>query len=171
MLRRADVARQRVVAEALPRLEPHRRVATIGNSSLVTRLLVSARPTSTVVAVEDQGDEGWLLLAELRALGLEAQAASVDDVDADVTVVGCDAIFHDHGFVNRRGTSRLLARMGTRPAGVLGDPLEGSARSRPSALARARALRGRRAGWQHRDSPLTGSSQRRRAALPRHQSR
>jgi translation initiation factor 2B subunit (eIF-2B alpha/beta/delta family) len=110
-----------VVAEALRRLGAQRRVATISNSSLVTRLLVSARPASTVVAVEDQGDEGWLLLAELRAVGLEAQAASVDDVDADVTVVGCDAIFDDHGFVNRRGTSRLLASMGARPAIVLGD--------------------------------------------------
>jgi len=122
VLRRADSARQRVVAEALPRLSAHRRVATISNSSLVTRLLLSARPASTVIAVEDPGDEGWLLVAELRAVGLEAQVASMDDVDADVTVVGCDAIFDDHGFVNRRGTSRLLARMGARPAIVLGEP-------------------------------------------------
>jgi hypothetical protein len=48
--------------------------------------------------------------------------ASVDDVDADVPVVGYDAIFDDDGFVNRRGTSRLLARMGVPPAIVLGDP-------------------------------------------------
>jgi translation initiation factor 2B subunit (eIF-2B alpha/beta/delta family) len=122
VLRRADRARQRVVDEALPRLGAQRRVATISNSSLVARLLVSARPASIVVAVEDQGDEGWLLFAELRAVGLEALVASVDDVDADVTVVGCDAIFDDYGFVNRRGTSRLLARMGARPAIVLGDP-------------------------------------------------
>jgi translation initiation factor 2B subunit (eIF-2B alpha/beta/delta family) len=122
VLRRADAARRRVVAEALRELGAHRRVATISNSSLATRLLVSARPVYTVVAVEDQGDEGWLLLAELRAVGLEAQAAPVDDVDADVAVVGCDAIFDDHGFVNRRGTSRLLARMGAHPAIVLGEP-------------------------------------------------
>jgi translation initiation factor 2B subunit (eIF-2B alpha/beta/delta family) len=116
VLRRADAARRRVVAQALRELGAHRRVATISNSSLVTRLLVSARPVHTVVAVEDKGDEGWLLCAELRAVGLEAQAASADDVDAD------DAIFDDHGFVNRCGTSRLLARMGARPAIVLGEP-------------------------------------------------
>jgi translation initiation factor 2B subunit (eIF-2B alpha/beta/delta family) len=116
VLRRADAARRRVVAQALRELGAHRRVATISNSSLVTRLLVSARPVHTVVAVEDEGDEGWLLCAELRAVGLEAQAASADDVDAD------DAIFDDHGFVNRCGTSRLLARMGARPAIVLGEP-------------------------------------------------
>jgi translation initiation factor 2B subunit (eIF-2B alpha/beta/delta family) len=122
VLRRADAARQRVVDEASRRLRAHQRVATISNSSLVTRVLVSAHPASTVVAVEDEGDEGWLLLAELRAAGLRARATSVDDVDADVTVVGCDAIFDDGGFVNRRGTSQLLERMGTRPAIVLGEP-------------------------------------------------
>jgi translation initiation factor 2B subunit (eIF-2B alpha/beta/delta family) len=122
VLRRADAARRRVVAEALRELGAHRRVATISNSSLVARLLVSARPVCTMVAVGDEGDEGWLLLAELQAAGLEAQGASVDDVDADVTVVGCDAIFDDHGFVNRCGTSRLLARMRARPAIVLGEP-------------------------------------------------
>ncbi|MGH7748789.1 MAG: hypothetical protein ACREQ5_29110, partial [Candidatus Dormibacteria bacterium] len=122
VLRRADAARRRVVSQAGRRLSHHRRVATISNSSLVTRLLVSARPVSTRVAVEDDTDEGWLLLAELRAVGLEAQAASLDDIDADVAVVGCDAIFDDDGFVNRRGTSRLLARMGSRPAIVLGEP-------------------------------------------------
>src|SRR5260370_72429 len=84
--------------------------------------MVSARADRTVVAVEDEGDEGWLLVAELRAVGLEAQAAAVDDIDAEVAVVGCDAIFDDHGFVNRRGTSRLMARMGAHPVIVLGEP-------------------------------------------------
>jgi len=70
-------------------------------------------------------------------VGLEAHAASVDDIDADVTVVGCDAVgcdavFDDPGVVNRRGTARLLARMGARPAIVLGEPWKVVPGPRPS---------------------------------------
>lgn len=122
VVRRADAARERVVIDAVQRLGGHRRVATISHSSLVARVLMAARPASTFVAVEDESDEGWLLLAALHAEGLQAQAVPVDDVDADVAVVGCDAVFDDRGFVNRRGTSRLLTRMGTRPVIVLGEP-------------------------------------------------
>ena len=123
VLRRADAARRRVVTDARLLLAGHRTVATISNSSLVTRALVAARPPTVVVAVEGgEQDEGWLLVAELRAVGLEASGMPLAAVDAGVAVVGCDAIFDDGGFVNRRGTALLLARMRPRPVIVLGEP-------------------------------------------------
>jgi translation initiation factor 2B subunit (eIF-2B alpha/beta/delta family) len=122
VLRRADAARQRVVQEARVLLAGHPRVATISNSSLVTRTLVAARPPVTIVATEGEQDEGWLLVAELRTLGLEASGVPVAGIDAGIAVVGCDAIFDNGGFVNRRGTASLLARMRSRPMLVLGEP-------------------------------------------------
>ena len=122
VLRRADAARRRVAGKAQLLMAGHPRVATISNSSLVTRALAVARPATTVVAVEDEQDEGWVLVAELRALGLDATGVPVAGVDADIAVVGCDAIFDDGGFVNRRGTAVLLERMGSRPVLVLGEP-------------------------------------------------
>ena len=122
VLRRADAARRRVVREAEALMAGHPRVATISNSSLVTRALVAGRPATTVVAAEDGQDEGWLLVAELRTLGLEAAGVPVATIDADIAVVGCDAIFDDGGFANRRGTARLLERLGSCPVLVLGEP-------------------------------------------------
>jgi translation initiation factor 2B subunit (eIF-2B alpha/beta/delta family) len=84
-------------------------VATISNSSLVARALVLLRPPLVEVLVEDARDEGHLLLAELAATGIRAMA--VGEPSARVAVVGCDAVFADGGFVNRRGTAALAARV------------------------------------------------------------
>jgi translation initiation factor 2B subunit (eIF-2B alpha/beta/delta family) len=109
VLRRADAERRRVAAEAADRLRGEERVATISNSSLVARALVLLRPPLVEVLVENDRDEGHLLLAELAATGIVAHA--VRRPAARVAVVGCDAVFADGGFVNRRGTGRLVAEM------------------------------------------------------------
>jgi translation initiation factor 2B subunit (eIF-2B alpha/beta/delta family) len=107
VLRRADAERRAVAARAAERLRGMARVATISNSSLVARALVLARPPLVEVVVEDARDEGHLLLAELAATGIAA--VPVTAPAASLAVVGCDAVFDDGGFVNRRGTARLAA--------------------------------------------------------------
>lgn len=109
VLRRADAERRRVAAEAADRLRGQERVATISNSSLVARALVLLRPPLVEVVVEDERDEGHLLLGELAATGILARA--VREPSAGVAVVGCDAVFADGGFVNRRGTARLAGHV------------------------------------------------------------
>jgi translation initiation factor 2B subunit (eIF-2B alpha/beta/delta family) len=109
VLRRADAERRRVAAEAAGRLRGEERVATISNSSLVARTLVLLRPPLVEVVVEDDRDEGHLLLAELAATGIAARP--VRRPAARVAVVGCDAVFADGGLVNRRGTGRLMAEV------------------------------------------------------------
>jgi len=109
VLRRADAERRRTAAEAAERLRGHEAVATISNSSLVARALVLLRPPLVEVVVDGEGDEGHLLLAELAATGVRARA--VPRAAAGVAVVGCDAVFADGGFVNRRGTARLVAEV------------------------------------------------------------
>ena len=59
--------------------------------------------------MEDARDEGHLLLAELAATGIAAEA--VRRPTAALAVVGCDAVFRDGGFVNRRGTRHLVAEL------------------------------------------------------------
>jgi translation initiation factor 2B subunit (eIF-2B alpha/beta/delta family) len=95
--------------------------ATISNSSLVERVLLRARPRRIVVGVADAADEGHRLVARLRAAGLDVRAASIDAMEADLVLVGCDAIFEDGGFVNRLGTATLVARFADRPVIVVGD--------------------------------------------------
>jgi translation initiation factor 2B subunit (eIF-2B alpha/beta/delta family) len=109
VLRRADAERRSVAALAADLLRGDERVATISNSSLVARALVLLRPPLVEVLVENERDEGHLLLAELAATGIAAQA--VRRASARAAVVGCDAVFADGGFVNRRGTSRLVAEV------------------------------------------------------------
>jgi len=109
VLRRADTERRRVAAAAASALAGEERVATISNSSLVARALVLLRPPLVEVVIEDAGDEGHELLAELAATGI--RALGVGRPAARVAVVGCDAVFADGGFVNRRGTGRLVAEL------------------------------------------------------------
>jgi hypothetical protein len=107
VLRRADAERRHVAAEAADRLRGWEAVATISNSSLVARALVRLRPPLVEVVVESERDEGHLLLAELAATGVAARGVTLPT--APVAIVGCDAVFADGGFVNRRGTARLVA--------------------------------------------------------------
>jgi hypothetical protein len=107
VLRRADGERRRVAVAAAERLRGEGRVATISNSSLVARALVLARPALVEVVIQGETDEGHLLLAELGATGIPAQA--VTRPTARIAVVGCDAVFADGAFVNRQGTGRLVA--------------------------------------------------------------
>jgi translation initiation factor 2B subunit (eIF-2B alpha/beta/delta family) len=90
-----------------------RRVATISNSSLVARALVYASPVRVQVVVRGPADEGHALVADLRAAGLNADPVSFAELDADIAVVGCDAVFDDGTFVNRRGTKALVERLPT----------------------------------------------------------
>ena len=109
VLRRADAERRQVAAEAVALLRGHEAVATISNSSLVARALVVLRPPLVEVVVDGEHDEGHLLLAELAATGVTARALTRPA--APVAVVGCDAVFADGGFVNRRGTARLVTEL------------------------------------------------------------
>ena len=112
VIRRADAERRRVARSAMRALR-QRRVATISNSSLVARALVYAGPSAVLVVVSGPNDEGHVLIADLRAAGLNASAAGLAGIDADIAVVGCDAVFDDGTFVNRRGTKALVERVPT----------------------------------------------------------
>lgn len=109
VLRRADAERRLVAAEAADLLRGREAVATISNSSLVARALVLLRPPLVEVVVDGERDEGHLLLAELAATGVTGRA--VERPTAAVAVLGCDAVFADGGFVNRRGTARLVKEL------------------------------------------------------------
>jgi hypothetical protein len=112
VIRRADAERRRVARAAMRSLR-RRRVATISNSSLVARALVYSSPLFVQVLVDGPADEGHALVADLRAAGLRADPASLADLDAEVAVVGCDAVFDDGSFINRRGTAALVDRFPT----------------------------------------------------------
>lgn len=112
VIRRADAERRRVARSAMRALR-RRRVATISNSSLVARALVYASPIHVQVIVGGPADEGHALVADLRAAGLSADPVAFGEIDADIAVVGCDAVFDDGSFVNRRGTKALVDRLPT----------------------------------------------------------
>ncbi|HUY74559.1 MAG TPA: hypothetical protein VMW11_08615 [Candidatus Dormibacteraeota bacterium] len=112
VIRRADAERRRVARSAIRALA-RRRVATISNSSLVARALVYASPASVQVVIDGPADEGNLLVFDLRAAGLQASPATLAELDAEIAVVGCDAVFDDGTFVNRRGTKALVDRLPT----------------------------------------------------------
>ncbi len=117
VIRRADAERRRVARAAMRTLR-RRRVATISNSSLVARALVYASPIHVQVVVTGAEDEGHLLLRDLCTAGLSAVAIPMSQVDAEIAVVGCDAVFDDGSFINRRGTRELVDRL---PTLVLAD--------------------------------------------------
>jgi hypothetical protein len=112
VIRRADAERKRVARSAMRSLR-RRRVATISNSSLVARALVYAGPSTTEVLVTSSEDEGHALVRDLVAAGVNAIATSLARLDAEIAVVGCDAVFDDGSFINRRGTRELVDRLPT----------------------------------------------------------
>jgi hypothetical protein len=117
VIRRADAERRRI-ARAAARSLHRRRVATLSNSALVARALVYGGPAITQVVVAGRDDEGWALAADLRAAGLAVEVTTIDEVQAELAVVGCEAVFNDGSFVARTGTRALIERM---PALVLVD--------------------------------------------------
>ncbi len=124
ILRRVEVEHARVASVAAAAVSPDHLVATLSNSSLVRRVLELARPRRVLVLVEGADDEGHRLVEALGESGITAAAVTVEvtgEAWADVAVVGCDAIFDDGGFVNRRGTARLLAAILPQPMVVVGD--------------------------------------------------
>jgi translation initiation factor 2B subunit (eIF-2B alpha/beta/delta family) len=112
VIRRADAERRRVARSAMRALR-RRRVATISNSSLVARALVYASPIHVQVVVFGPADEGHALVSDLRAAGLNAEPVALAELEADIAVVGCDAVFDDGSFVNRRGTKSLVELLPT----------------------------------------------------------
>ena len=116
-----ETEHERVAEDAAALVAGAASVATISNSSLVERVLGRARPDHTVVGVHGSTDEGHQLVARLKDAGLDALAVPMGALDADLAVVGCDAIFDDGGFVNRSGTAELVARFAGRPVIVMGD--------------------------------------------------
>jgi hypothetical protein len=112
VIRRADDERRRVARSAMRALR-RRRVATISNSSLVARALVYASPIHVQVVVSGPDDEGHALVSDLRAAGLNAEPVALAALEADIAVVGCDAVFDDGTFVNRRGTKSLVELLPT----------------------------------------------------------
>ncbi|MGB2939386.1 MAG: hypothetical protein WBD38_03685 [Candidatus Dormiibacterota bacterium] len=123
LLRHMEAEHGRVSAEAAMAIGHGAVVATISNSSIVARVLRLARPTLVQVHVSDLSDEGYDLAGTLAGEGIATAAVPVasDSPPADLAVVGCDALFDDGGFVNRRGTAVLVATMAPRPTLVLGD--------------------------------------------------
>ncbi|HEV3233012.1 MAG TPA: hypothetical protein VG329_00505 [Candidatus Dormibacteraeota bacterium] len=123
LLRHLEAEHARVAAEAAISIGDGAVVATISNSSMVARVLRLARPSLVQVHVSGLSDEGYELVSALAAEDIAAAAVPVgsDSPAADLAVVGCDALFDDGGFVNRRGTADLVAAMAPRPTLVLGD--------------------------------------------------
>lgn len=117
VIRRADAERRRVARSAARSLH-RKRVATLGNSALVARALVYASPALTQIVVRDPDDEGFMLAGDLRTAGLAVETVTLDAVDAEIAVVGCEAVFKDGSFIARSGTRALAERM---PALVLID--------------------------------------------------
>jgi translation initiation factor 2B subunit (eIF-2B alpha/beta/delta family) len=128
-----EAEHERVAAEAAPLVAGAASVATISNSSLVRRVLERAHPGRVVVGVQGTTDEGHRFVADLRATGLEALAVPLDALEADIAVVGCDAMFDDGGFVNRAGTNALVDRLAGWPLIVVGDRWRHVAGSTPAA--------------------------------------
>ena len=112
VIRRCDAERRRVARSAMRSLA-RRRVVTISNSSLVSRALVYANPSQVQVVVDGPEDEGHLLVADLGAAGISATAVRLQEADGEIAVVGCDAVFDDGTFVNRKGTRALVERFPT----------------------------------------------------------
>lgn len=120
LLDEIEAEHQRVAEAAAAAISGADTVATISHSSLVERSLLFARPRLVQVCVDGASDEGHVLIARLKEAGIEASPAPGRAV-ADIGLCGCDAIFDDGGFVNRRGTSSLLADLGSRPLLIVGD--------------------------------------------------
>lgn len=112
VIQRSDAERRRVARSAVRALS-RRRVATISNSSVVARALVYASPAHVQVLVEGRADEGHALVADLRAAGISADAVVLAALDADIAVVGCEVVYADGTFANRRGTAALVERLPT----------------------------------------------------------
>jgi translation initiation factor 2B subunit (eIF-2B alpha/beta/delta family) len=121
LLAEIEAEHERVANAAAAQVDSTASVATISNSSLVERVLRRAVPARVVVGVAGATDEGHQLVTRLRSAGLDALAVPLAELDADLAVVGCDAIFEDGGFVNRSGTAGLVARFSERPVIVVGD--------------------------------------------------
>src|SRR5579859_5046885 len=111
-IRRADAERRRV-ARAAARSLHRMRVATISNSALVARALVYGGPALTQIVVEGSDDEGWSLAVDLRTAGLQVDVISLKQLDAELAVVGCEAVFSDGTFVARSGTRALVELLPT----------------------------------------------------------
>jgi hypothetical protein len=112
VIQRGDAERRRVARAAIGPIAG-RRVGTISNSSLVARALIYARPTLVQIVVAGPDDEGHLLASDLRTAGLDAETIAIDQLEAELAVVGCDAVFEDGSFINRLGTAALVARLPT----------------------------------------------------------
>lgn len=76
------------------------------------------------VVVAGPDDEGYAMVRILRRAGMSAKAVLVSDSDADIGVVGCDAVFTDGSFINRRGTADLAAHLRPRVLLVLAESLK-----------------------------------------------
>ena len=111
-IRRADAERRRI-ARAAARSLHRRRVATISNSALVARALVYGGPARTQIVVAGSDDEGWSLAVDLRTAGLQVDVISLKQLDAELAVVGCEAVFSDGTFVARSGTRALVELLPT----------------------------------------------------------
>lgn len=57
----------------------------------------------------------------MAAVGIDAAAVSLDAVEAELGVLGCDALFAAGAFVNRRGSAALIDRLAPRAVLVLGE--------------------------------------------------
>lgn len=124
VLAQMDIDRRRVAERAAEMLGGHTSGATISNSSTVADALKLAALPSIKVVVAGPLDEGHAMVTLLAAAGLSAAAVPLDHADADIGLVGCDAVFTDGSFVNRRGTAELVKRLMPHLVLVLAEPLK-----------------------------------------------
>ena len=124
VLTQLGLERQRVAKRAAAALIGYTSGVTISNSSAVADTLKSAGIHSMKVVVAGSDDEGHAMVRILRRAGMSAKAVLVSDSDADIGIVGCDAVFTDGSFINRRGTAELARRLRPRVLLVLAESLK-----------------------------------------------
>jgi translation initiation factor 2B subunit (eIF-2B alpha/beta/delta family) len=119
-----DLERRKLAEKAVGRLAGYDSVVTISNSSAVTDTLKLSGIRSAQVVVAGPDDEGHATVRILRRAGLSARAVLVSDIDAEIGLVGCDAVFSDGSFVNRRGTAALARELAPLVLLVLAESLK-----------------------------------------------
>ncbi len=114
-----------VVRTAEAQFPPAARVLTISRSEAVLRVLralpPARRPREILALRSDPGGEGRRLVGELRRSGLRARLVPDHDLaraleEADLVLVGADAIYSGGTLVHKTGTRRLS--QAARAAGV-----------------------------------------------------
>lgn len=108
----------RAVAVAIREFPPVERLVTLSRSDAVRRVLLGLpdprRPAVAVVLRSLPGGEGAEMARDLRRFGMRARVVADDRArdavaDADLVLLGADAVMADGSLVHKVGTRSLLA--------------------------------------------------------------